>query len=123
MSPRVLIVDDEGNIRAETVELVENKGYRVEEAGDGLEGIQMFERDPQDLVITDIRMPGVDGYELIRRIREGYPDVPIIAVTGHFSATDLKEAKDAGATIILKKPINPLELSQQLDLLLEPTED
>ena len=120
MPRKILILDDEAEIRAELAEYLVRKGYEVEEAGDGIEGLRKFEAAPADLVITDIKMPRLDGYEVIRRVRQIDPDVPIIAITGHFSPGDLSTAKDAGATVTMKKPLGLRELAAELKRLLEP---
>lgn len=120
MPRKILILDDEAEIRAELAEYLARKGYEVEEAGDGIEGLRKFEAAPADLVITDIKMPRLDGYEVIRRVRQIDPDLPIIAITGHFSPGDLSTAKDAGATVTMKKPLGLRELAAELKRLLEP---
>ena len=123
MARKILIVDDEADIRAEVAEYVQHKGYEVEEAADGVEALEKFEAAPADLVITDIRMPRVDGYEVIRRIRRIDPRVPIIATTGHHSPTDLNKAKEAGASLTMKKPIRLRKLGQKLKRLFEADEE
>ncbi len=120
MPRKILILDDEADIRAELAEYLVRKGYEVEEAGDGLEGLRKFEAAPADLIITDIKMPRVDGYEVIRRLQEIDPGVPIIAVTGHFSPGDLSKAMEVGATLTLKKPLGLRALADELKRLLEP---
>ena len=120
MPRKILILDDEAEIRAELAEYLVRKGYEVEEAGDGIEGLRKFEAAPADLVITDIKMPRLDGYEVIRRVRQIDPDLPNIAITGHFSPGDLSTAKDAGATVTMKKPLGLRELAAELKRLLEP---
>ncbi len=120
MPRKILILDDETEIRAELAEYLAHKGYEVEEADDGLEGLRKFEAAPADLVITDIKMPRLDGYEVIRRIRQIDPGLPIIAVTGHFSPSDLNTAEDMGATVTMKKPLDLRELAAELNRLLEP---
>ena len=120
MPRKILILDDEAEIRAELAEYLARKGYEVEQAGDGLEGLRKFEAAPADLVITDIKMPRLDGYEVIRRVREIDPDLPIIAITGHFSPGDLSKAKEAGATVTMKKPLGLRALAAELKRLLEP---
>ncbi len=123
MARKILVVDDEADIRAEIAEYIQGKGYEVEAAVDGVEALEKFEAAPADLVITDIRMPRVDGYEVIRRIREIDPRVPIIATTGHYSPTDLNKAKEAGATLTMKKPIRLRKLGKKLKSLLETDEE
>ncbi|MEE9251222.1 MAG: response regulator [Alphaproteobacteria bacterium] len=114
MVRKILVVDDEADIRAELAEYLETKGYRVEVASDGREAFDRFEAAPADVVLTDIKMPRGDGFELIRRLRAIDPDVPIIVMTGRFSQTDRARAKELGATIMIEKPIMLRRLTQFL---------
>ncbi len=123
MARKILIVDDEADIRAELAEYVQGKGYEVEAAVDGVEALEKFEAAPADLVITDIRMPRVDGYEVIRRIRKIDPRVPIIATTGHHSPGDLNKAMEVGASLTMMKPIRLRDIGQKLKSLLEADEE
>ncbi len=109
---RLLIVDDEADIRAELVEYFAHKGYAVDAARDGLDAFKQFQRTPPDVVITDLKMPRCPGDELTRRIRKLDPDVPIIVATGHYSKHDLDAAKEAGASVIMKKPIRLRDLDR-----------
>ncbi len=123
MARKILVVDDETDIRAEIVEYIQGKSYEVEAAGDGVEALEKFEAAPADLIITDIRMPRVDGYEVIRRIRKIDSRVPIIATTGHHSPADLNKAMEVGASLTMMKPIRLRKLGQKLKSLLEADED
>ncbi len=114
MVRKILVVDDEADIRAELAEYLETKGYRVEVAGNGREAFDRFEAAPADGVVVDIKMPRGDGFELIRRLRAIDPDVPIIVMTGHFSQTDRARSEELGATIMMEKPIVLRRLTQFL---------
>ena len=114
MVRKILVVDDEADIRAELAEYLENKGYRVEVAGDGRDAFKRFEAAPADGVVVDIKMPRGDGFELVRRLRAIDPDVPIIVMTGHFSETDRARAEELGATVMMEKPIVLRRLTQLL---------
>ncbi len=105
MVRKILVVDDEADIRAELAEYLETKGYRVEVAGDGRAAFDRFEAAPADVAVVDIKMPRGDGFELIRRLRASDPDVPIIVMTGHLSQTVRARAEELGATITMEKPI------------------
>lgn len=79
----VLIVDDEESIRAVLQQILSQSGYHAEIAAGGHEGIRMFDTTPFDLVITDIKMPGIDGYRVARHIRDSHrPSTPIIGISG-----------------------------------------
>ena len=118
----VLVVDDEAEVRAELVEYLEYRGYKVVEAENGADGMAVFETAPADVVITDIRMPKVDGHDFISQLRELAPAVPIVAITGQYSPTDLGKATKLRATVTLKKPFGLRELARHLERLLEPCE-
>lgn len=114
MSPsRILIIDDESNIR-ETMRLaLETAGYTTETAVDGPAGLESFGSGAEwDLMLLDQRMPGMDGIEVLRRIREIRPDAEVIMVTA-FATVDLAvDAMKAGAADFLRKPFTPDVLRQ-----------
>lgn len=120
---RVLVVDDDADIRAEMVEYLTGKGYEVEQAADGLEALEKFEAAPADAVITDIKMPRCDGHELIRRLRAINGHLPIIAIAGTYTPEEIAKVAKRGATEIMKKPIKLRELARHLERWLEPTGD
>ena len=123
MAKKILIVDDDEEIRAELAEYLQHKGYEVEEAADGLEALAKFEASPADIVITDMKMPRCPGDELTRRLRAIDPDLPVIIITGHYAKPDLESARKAGATAVFKKPVRLSELSQLLKRLAEVPEE
>ena len=120
MTRRLLIVDDEPEILAEMAEYFEAKGYRVEQAADGLEALERIEAGAPDALITDLKMPRCDGFDLIKRLREANNHVPIVAVAGTFSHADLARAGALGAQVVMRKPIGLRELAEKLRALLEP---
>ena len=79
---RILIIDDEPNMRSMLRRMLHKAGHQVSEAGDGAEGIDSYERDPPDLVITDILMPKKEGIETIIALHRADPDLPVIAISG-----------------------------------------
>ena len=122
MARTLLIVDDEPEIRAELAEYFEGKGYRVEQAADGLEALDQVAVAMPDVVITDLKMPRCDGFELIRRLRATHASLPIVAIAGTFAHADLNRAGDLGAQVIMLKPIKLSELAEKLRGLLDPEE-
>ena len=114
MVRRILVVDDELDIRTELAEYLEIKGYQVEVAGDGREALDKLEAAPVDVVVADIKMPRYNGYELIRQLRAMDLGIRIIAMTGDLTQSGLDKAKELGATMIIKKPINLRLLAQCL---------
>ncbi len=118
MTRTLLIVDDEAEIRAEMAEYLEGKGYRVEQAADGLEALDKVEASAPDAVITDLKMPRCDGYELIQRLRAADASLSIVAVAGTYSRAELGRAGDLGAQVVMRKPIGLRELAEKLRGLL-----
>ncbi len=121
--PRILIVDDEPEIREELAEYLTGKGCRVMVAGDGPEGLAKFRAEPCDLVITDMKMPGMAGDEVIRHLRQITPGLPIIVLTGHYSTKDAEGAKQAGAAAVFNKPVKLRALYELLKTLLADVGD
>jgi len=81
-SIRILVIDDEESVLNLVTRILTGVGHEIDEASEGMEGLQMYEAASFDLVITDINMPGMDGLEFIRTLRKSSPDVPIIAISG-----------------------------------------
>jgi len=105
---KILIVDDESEIRQMLKLMLEKEGYEVSEASNGNEAIEMFNEDPSDLVITDLIMPEKEGLGTIREIRKNNPDVKIIAISGghRFGLKSYLDAsKTFGADMTFQKPL------------------
>jgi CheY-like chemotaxis protein len=85
----LLVVDDDAAIREVASGLLEDAGYAVATAEDGLEALAFLGRNPPDLVITDLRMPRMSGFELLKIMRERFPQVPVVAVSGEFTGDAL----------------------------------
>jgi two-component system cell cycle sensor histidine kinase/response regulator CckA len=104
----VLAVEDEFLVRTILVEALADAGYTVLEAGDGEEALALLrEGEPVDIVLTDIRMPRLDGFGLVKAAREIYPDLPVIFMTG-YSGSSLHP--DFINATVLGKPFTPEEL-------------
>jgi two-component system, NtrC family, nitrogen regulation response regulator NtrX len=101
---KVLIVDDERSIRRTLREILEFEGYAVEEASDGMEGLDQLKAGTFDLVILDIKMPKMDGMEVLERIQILKPDVPVIMISGHANIDTAVEAVKKGAFDFISKP-------------------
>ncbi|MDR2019412.1 MAG: sigma-54 dependent transcriptional regulator [Treponema sp.] len=108
---KLLIADDEKNIRQGLAAALEMDGYQVETAADGDEGWKRFQKGDIDLVITDLRMPGLPGEEFLRRISTETPGIPVIILTGHGTVENAVEAMRNGAYDFLTKPVNLDRLS------------
>lgn len=111
MSQRILIVDDSTTIRKMVSLVLEEAGYEVQSAEDGLDAIQKLEGQI-DLVITDLHMPNLNGFGVIKAVREhpNYKFVPVIVLTTESELTKKQEAKEIGATGWLIKPFDPQRL-------------
>ena len=110
MSKRVLVVDDDENLRRVTQVQLEQAGFRATTAADGAEALGILQKSVPDLVITDLKMPGISGMDLLRRIRSDYPDVPVVMLTAFGTVESAVEAMKAGAYDYLTKPVHPDEL-------------
>ena len=106
MKSTILIVDDELNIRNGLVQAVEMEGYEGIPAADGEEAWNIINSREIDMVITDLRMPGLDGSSLLKKIYSSYPTLPVVVLTGHGTIEDAVTAMQNGAVDFLTKPVN-----------------
>ncbi len=102
--PRVLVVDDDAGVRYTIRELLESLGLTIEEAADGVSALAATERESFDVVITDLRMPAMDGMTLLRRLIERSPRPRVVMITAHGSERQAVDAMKLGAYDYLKKP-------------------
>lgn len=102
--PKILIVDDERAIRSTLKEILEFEGYAVDEAEDGIRGLDQLGKTKYDVVLCDIKMPGMDGIELLERAMELVPDTPFIMISAHGTIDTAVEATKKGAYDFLQKP-------------------
>ena len=101
---RILIIDDEKAIRNALRDILSYEKYEVHEASDGNEGIKMAEADSYDLVLCDVKMPKVDGIEVLSRLQEVHPDLPVVMISGHGTIETAVEAIKKGAYDYISKP-------------------
>ncbi len=104
---RVLIIDDEPNVRLTFRTALESAGYTVSEAADGERGLMCLQEFPADLILLDLRMPNVDGMDVLRLLRDAGDATPVVMVTAHGSIPDAVEAMRLGAVDFLSKPLTP----------------
>jgi DNA-binding response OmpR family regulator len=108
---RILVIDDEPDMRALVEEIPKSAGYEVILAADGREGVERHRTNPADLVITDLYMPSADGFDTIRELRTCFPEVVIIAMSGKTdTGSMLSTAQNLAAVGILRKPFLADEL-------------
>jgi DNA-binding NtrC family response regulator len=107
---RILVVDDETNARTALSELLRDEGYVVEAAADAFKALGKAADFAPDLVLTDLKMPGMDGLALLARLREDSPDLPVVMMTAFGEVETAVRAMQAGARDYLPKPVNVAEL-------------
>ena len=100
----ILIIDDEKSIRKTLSEILSYEGYKIDEAGDGEEGLKKFSEKTYDVVLCDIKMPKLDGIEFLDRSKLINPDVPVIMISGHGNVDTAVEAVKKGAFDYISKP-------------------
>ena len=120
MGTRILSVEDDERIRQAVKLALEDEGWIVDEAESGEVAIDIFQRHPSDVVLIDIMLPGIDGFELCRTIRRT-SDVPVVMVTARNDTHDIVAGLEAGADDYLTKPFAPKELSARIRALLRRT--
>ena len=102
--PRILVIDDDSAIRSSLRMTLEYEGYECVLAATGQEGLSLLEREAPDLVLLDVKMPGMDGIEVLERIRAANETVPVIVVSGHGTISTAVEATKKGAFDFIEKP-------------------
>lgn len=107
---RILIIDDDEIVRKSCEKVLSPEGYITVTAGSGREGLKLLSKKPFDLVLTDLRMPDMDGIEVLKRVKEGWPDVEVIIITGYGTVKSAIEAIRYGAYDYVEKPFSPEEL-------------
>lgn len=108
---RILVIDDAATVRLYHREILENAGFDVSEAINGLEALEKIEEATFDLYLVDINMPKLDGYGFLRALRQRpIPQAPAIMISTESSANDRKAALVAGANLYILKPIKPEQL-------------
>ena len=109
---RILVIEDTEDNRLILGDLLASAGYELIEAVDGLAGVAAAEREMPDLILMDIQLPGIDGYEATRRIRAipALATVPIIAVTSYALSGDEAKTRAAGCNAYVAKPYSPRQL-------------
>jgi len=119
MTAHVLLVEDEINMAKTQAKILQRKGYVVDTAGNGREALRLLEESAFDLVITDLKMPVMDGMQLLREMHAKERGCLVIVLTGHGTIESAVEAMKCGAVDYLTKPCNPDELLLKVDKLLE----
>ena len=116
---RVLVIDDDPGIREYLQVLASRQGYQVFAAGDGERALAELEETQPDLVTLDAILPGLDGLETLRRLKQRMPEVPVIMLSGHGQSRTIVEAMRLGASDFLRKPFEVEELDLAFQKALE----
>ncbi len=121
LRPRALVVDDFRDGRELAMEVLEGEGFEVHEASTGPEALQQVAALMPDLLVLDLALPGLDGWEIARRLRRSEPtrNIRILALTAHAERSALERARTAGCDAVLTKPCSPGELAQQARRLVD----
>src|SRR5215467_13137347 len=104
--PSILLIEDESRLRHNLQLLLQSEGYRIASAANGVEGIQKMAEVPYDLVITDILMPEMDGFQVMDYLKAHFPETVVVAITGYVSTESAIEALRRGAYDYLSKPFD-----------------
>jgi ATP-dependent Lon protease len=118
-NPRILLVDDELIARENLTIVFQSDGYEVEAVGNGLEAVAAMEREPANIVVSDLKMEGMDGMELLQVLRKRWPDTKVIMITGYATVKTAVDAMRRGADQYLGKPVNLTKLRQYVAELWE----
>ncbi|NWF51714.1 MAG: response regulator [Nitrospirae bacterium] len=116
MTKKILVVDDNNDSRELVVKVLKNKGYEMIEAIDGEEALKKAIAERPDLILLDISIPKINGYEVTKRLKsiEEFKDIPVVALTAHAMKGDRTKALEAGCEGYISKPINVRELPDQV---------
>ena len=114
---RILVIDDDAMVRQFCRDLLEQEGYDIEEATGGKVGLELYRRNPADLVMTDLVMPEMDGFEVVRTLRRDYPDAKIMAMSA-LLYDELPRATKLGADAVLEAPFGASKLRKIVRKLL-----
>ncbi len=106
MIPKILVIDDEKAIRSTLKEILEYEKFYVDEASDGIEGLELVKKISYDVILSDIKMAKMDGMELLEKIMELRPDVPLVMISGHGNIDTAVEAIKKGAFDFISKPLD-----------------
>ena len=103
---RVLVIDDERSIRNTLKDILEFEKYTVELAEDGFKALELIQSKDFDVILCDIKMPGMDGIEVLQKVEELKPDIPVVMISGHGNIDTAVESIKKGAFDFIEKPLD-----------------
>jgi DNA-binding NtrC family response regulator len=112
---RILVVDDDETVRRSYLRSLQSVSCDVESASNGEEALQTMEQNPFDVVLLDMRMPGLDGLSVLRTIKQKWPDSEVVIITGFPTVDSAKEAVRLGAFDYVSKPVGPQDVINVAD--------
>lgn len=115
---RILVVDDEDALRTVLSSELEGEGYKVNTAGDGAEAITILKSHAFDLILLDIKMPNVDGFEVLKFVKDNHPTTKVIMLTGFADLKNAIESKKLGAEDFVSKPYDLVDLLTTVERVL-----
>ncbi|MGB3559844.1 MAG: response regulator [Geitlerinemataceae cyanobacterium] len=116
---KILVVDDEKNIRLTVAQALETLGHQVKTAVNGEEALQRLQQDVFDLMLLDLKMPGMDGMTVLEQAKARVPELQVIVVSAHGNVENAVEAMKLGAVDFLQKPFTPKEIRDLVDRVLQ----
>lgn len=119
---KILIAEDDEELRRLFIKVLECHGYETAGAQDGAQALEMLSKDYYDLLVSDIMMPGIDGYSLIRRLREENNNIPVLTVTAKSSFDDMAKGFNTGSDDYMVKPVNINEFVLRVGALIRRTQ-
>ena len=118
-APVVLLVDDSHDERDMYTQQLVATGYSVQVADNGEDALERVAAQVPDVVVMDLAMPVMDGWEAIRRLKEAHPSLPVIVLSGHTGGEGGRRAKEAGGDVLLTKPFGPEALELAVRVILK----
>ncbi|MFZ5905988.1 MAG: response regulator [Nitrospirota bacterium] len=112
---KVLLVDDEMEFASALAERLQMRNYDVRTASNGLEAMALFHSSPPDVVLLDLKIPGMDGLEILRNIKKFDPTIQVLMLTGHGDKESVQKGMQSGALEYIMKPIDIDELTSKID--------
>lgn len=116
---KILIVDDERNIRLTIRRCLESEEMLIDDAINGEEALVKLEASSYDLLLLDLKLPGMNGMEVLKQVRKAYPALKVVIISAHGTIQTAVEALKAGAADFIEKPFTPVELRELVQAVLE----